>query len=63
MAKDDNGREGLSAGAMSKELGISPAKVKKALSELGIEPDFAKSGCNYYYAERAVQVRESLARS
>jgi len=63
MAKDDNGRVGLSAGAMSKELGISPAKVKKALSELGIEPDFVKSGCNYYYAERAAQVKESLARS
>ena len=63
MAKDDSGREGLSAGAMSKDLGISPAKVKKVLTELGIEPDFVKSGCNYYYAERAAQVKEALARA
>ena len=63
MAKDDSGREGLSAGAMSKDLGISPAKVKKALTQLGIEPDFVKSGCNYYYVERAAQVRETLDKS
>ncbi len=63
MAKDDSGREGLSAGAMSKDLGVSPAKVKKVLSELGVEPDFVKSGCNYYYAERTAEVRKALGRS
>ena len=60
MAKDDSGREGLSAGALAKELGASPAKVKKALGELGIEADFVKSGCSYYYAERAAQVKKAL---
>jgi len=63
MAKDDSGREGLSAGAMAKELGISPAKVKKALGELGIEADFVKSGCAYYYAERSAAVKEALSRA
>ena len=60
MAKDDSGREGLSAGALAKELGASPAKVKKALGELGIEADFVKSGCSYYYAERTAQVKKAL---
>ena len=63
MAKDDDGREGLSAGAMSKDLGISPAKVKKTLTQLGLEPDFVKSGCGYYYAERTAEVRKALDKS
>lgn len=63
VATDDNGKEGQSAGAMAKELGVSPAKVKKALSALGIEADFVKSGCAYYYAERAAAVRKELART
>jgi hypothetical protein len=48
---------------MAKELGVSPAKVKKTLAALGIEPDFVKSGCAYYYAERATAVKKSLAES
>jgi hypothetical protein len=63
MAIDDSGREGLSAGAMAKEIGISPAKVKRALTNLGIEPDFVKSGCGYYYAERSAAVKKAQAKS
>lgn len=63
MATDPNGREGASAGAMAKELGISPAKVKRALADLGIEADFVKSGCAYYYAERTEAVKKALAKS
>ena len=63
MATDDNGREGLSAGAMAKELGVSPAKVKRTLTELGIEADFVKSNCAYYYAERTAAVRKALAKT
>ncbi len=63
MAKDDAGREGLSAGAMAKELGVSPAKVKRALADLGMEADFVKSGCAYYYAERSDAVKQALAKS
>ncbi len=59
MATDDKGREGLSAGAMAKELGVSPAKVKKILGE----PDFVKSNCGYYYTERTAAVKEALDKS
>ena len=63
MAIDEEGREGRSAGAMAKDLGISPAKVKKTLARLGIEPDFVKSNCGYYYAERTEQVKRELAKA
>lgn len=60
MATDASGREGSSAGAMAKQLGVSPAKVKRALGDLGIEADFVKSGCAYYYTERTAQVKKAL---
>ena len=63
MAKDDSGREGLSAGAMAKELGVSPAKVKRALADMGVEADFVRSGCAYYYAERTAAVKKALPKS
>ena len=63
MATDEKGREGLSAGAMAKDLGVSPAKVKRALGDLGIEADFVKSGCAYYYPERSEAVKKALAKS
>ncbi len=60
MVKDATGREGYSAGAMAKELGIPPPAVKKALAGLKIEPDFVKAGCAYYFAERVEAVRQTL---
>ena len=63
MANDDQGREGLSAGAMAKELGVSPGKVKKALTALELEPDFVKSNCGYYFRERIKEVKKELAGS
>ena len=60
MAKDANGREGLSAGAIAKELEVSPAVVKRALADLKVEADFVKAGCAYYYPERALQVKSAL---
>lgn len=63
MAIGPTGREGVSAGAMAKEVGASPAKVKRVLSDLGIEADFVKSGCAYYYAERTEAVKKALAKS
>jgi len=61
MVKDATGREGLSAGAIAKELGVAPAAVKKALTELRIEADFVKAGCAYYYAERMAAVRSAIS--
>jgi hypothetical protein len=61
MVKDATGKEGLSAGAIAKELETSPAAVKKALASLGVEPDFVKAGCAYFYAERLSAVKKALA--
>jgi len=60
VVKDAGGREGLSAGAIAKELGVAPPAVKKALAELKIEADFVKAGCAYYYAERVASVRQAI---
>jgi hypothetical protein len=60
MAKDANGKDGLSAGAIAKELDVSPAKVKRALADLKIDADFVKAGCGYYYLERVPQVKAEL---
>ena len=60
MVKDASGREGYSAGAIAKELDTTPAAVKKALASLGIEADFVKAGCAYFYAERMAQVKQAL---
>jgi AcrR family transcriptional regulator len=61
MAKDADGREGLSTGAIAKELGVSAGAIKKALASLQVtEADFVKAGCGYYYAERVPQIRAAL---
>jgi hypothetical protein len=61
MVKDANGREGLSAGAIAKELEATPGAVKKALTALGInEADFVKAGCGYYYADRLPAIKAAL---
>jgi hypothetical protein len=61
MVKDATGREGLSAGAIAKELEATPVAVKKALADLKVEPDFVKAGCAYYYAERIAAVKKALS--
>ena len=60
MVKDATGREGLSAGAIAKELATSPGAVKKALTELKLDADFVKAGCAYYYADRVPDIRKAL---
>lgn len=41
----------FTAGAMAKELGVSDAKVKKAILELGLIPAAKKGCCSYFTAE------------
>lgn len=60
MAKDATGREGLSAGAIAKALELKPAQVKKAIAELGLEADFVKSGCSYFYSERVDEIKAAV---
>lgn len=60
MVKDATGREGLSAGAIARELGVSQAAVKKAFAELKVTVDFVKAGCGYYYADRLPGLRAAI---
>ena len=60
MVKDASGREGLSAGAIARELETTPAAVKKALAALKVEADFVKAGCAYYHADRVPAIRQAL---
>lgn len=59
MVKDTTGREGLSAGAIAKELGAAPGAVKKALLSMKVEADFVEAGCAYY-PERLAKVKQAL---
>lgn len=58
-AKDDL----MTAGTLAKEVGASDAKVKKALSELGIEPKAKKGPCNYYGKDAIAKVKAHLAKA
>jgi hypothetical protein len=41
----------LTAGSLAKLLGLSDAKVKKAITELGLVPAAKKGCCSYYSAQ------------
>jgi hypothetical protein len=43
----------FTASALAKDLGVSDAKVKKALKDLGLAPA-AKKGCCSFYGEEAL---------
>ena len=60
MVKDNTGREGLSVGAIAKQLEVSPQIVKKALAEMKVDVDFVKAGCGYYYVERVPAVKARI---
>ena len=53
-------KELLTAGALAKELGVSDAKVKKAITELGLQPDAKRGVCCYYGPEAVKQVKAAL---
>lgn len=50
----------VTAGNLAKELGVSDAKVKKAIKELGIEPDAKKGVCAYYGKAAVAKIRKHL---
>lgn len=41
----------MTANAMAKDLGVSEAKLKKAILELGLVPTARKGCCSYYTVE------------
>jgi hypothetical protein len=52
--------EQITAGNIAKELGASPAKVKKAIDELKLVPVAKKGACSYYSREQLKKVKGAL---
>jgi hypothetical protein len=50
----------LTAGHIAQQLGVSDAKVKKALKDLSIEPAAKKGVCNYYSPDAVARVRAAV---
>lgn len=50
----------LTAGNIAKELGVSDAKVKKAIQELKITPAAKKGICNYYPKSVVSKIKAAL---
>lgn len=46
------------AGNIAKELGLSDAKVKKAIQELKIVPAAKKGVCNYYAKDAIAKIKK-----
>ncbi len=52
--------EQITAGNIPKELGASPAKVKKAIDELKLQPVAKKGACSYYSRDQVKKIRGAL---
>ncbi len=50
----------ITAGNIAKELGVSEAKVKRAIKELGIKPEAKRGVCNYYSRNALTKVKGAL---
>ena len=50
----------FTAGIMAKDLGVTDAKVKKAIKELSIEPAAKKGCCAYYTSEDLEKIKAAL---
>ena len=50
----------FTAGNIAKELGVSDAKVKKAIQTLGLKPVAKKGVCSYYGKEAIARVKTAL---
>ncbi len=51
----------MTAANIAKDLGVSDAKVKKAIKELGLEPDAKKGVCCYYGESARAKIKKQLA--
>jgi|DewCreStandDraft_4_1066084.scaffolds.fasta_scaffold00565_14 hypothetical protein len=50
----------LSAAKWAEKLGISAAKLKKAIQEMEIAPDNVRCNCNYYSSSTIEKVKKTL---
>lgn len=53
-------KDRLTAGNIAQAIGVSDAKVKKAIKELQLEPVAKKGPCNYYSPEQMEKIRTAL---
>jgi predicted transcriptional regulator len=60
MAATATEKEMLTSGKIAEKLGVSPAKIKKAITDLALEPDAKKGPCAYYGSEKAEQIKKAL---
>lgn len=54
------GGEGLTAGKIAEELGVTGGKVKKAIEKLGLEPVATKGPCSYYARSAVSKIKAAL---
>lgn len=50
----------MTSGNIAKVLGVSDAKVKKAIKDLKIKPDAKKGVCNYYSPVAMTKIKTAL---
>jgi hypothetical protein len=50
----------LTSGNIAKALGVSDAKVKKAIKDLKIKPNAKKGVCNYYSEAALTKIKTAL---
>ncbi len=56
----DMADELLTAGKIAERLGVSPAKVSKAIKDNAVEPDQKKGNCAYFGAQKVAQLEALL---
>jgi hypothetical protein len=50
----------LTAGKIAEKLGVSPAKVSKAIKDNGVEPDQRKGNCAYFGPDKVAKLEDLL---
>lgn len=50
----------ISAGNIAKELGVSDAKVKKAIKDLGLVPAAKRGVCSFYDRDAVARIKETV---
>jgi hypothetical protein len=60
MAMANEKTDLLTAGNMAKALGVSDARVKKAIQVLRIKPQAKKGVCSYYSKDTLARIKASL---
>jgi Mn-dependent DtxR family transcriptional regulator len=50
----------LTSAKIAEQLSVSPAKVKKAIQELNIEPDMKKGVCAYYGKAAFAKIQKAV---